>query len=138
MHTGSTFILDVHSRIFFRSISGSFSSIFDIWKVLINLWFDYVTGLTIVIKKYCVYFRDTKDSLDRTLIQLAELQGSIDKVKSDSQEVINKYKQVRILFFPIFKKKTFSNNWCDDWLEIGVGWYIYWLIDWLIDLRRNL
>ena len=68
------------------------------WKVLINSWFDNVTGLKIVIKKYCVYLRDTKDSLDRTLIQLAELQGSIDKVKSDSQEVINKYKQVRILF----------------------------------------
>ena len=68
------------------------------WKVLINSWFDNETGLKIVIKKYCVYLRDTKDSLDRTLIQLAELQGSIDKVKSDSQEVINKYKQVRILF----------------------------------------
>ncbi len=80
------------------------------------MWFDYVTGLTIVIKKYCVYFRDTKDSLDRTLIQLAELQGSIDKVKSDSQEVINKYKQVRILFSDI-EKKTFSNNWWDEMID---------------------
>ena len=38
--------------------------------------------------------RETKESLDRTLVQLAELQSSVDKVKAEAKEVIDKQKQV--------------------------------------------
>merc|ERR1719414_1432365 len=37
--------------------------------------------------------KETSDSLNRTLAQLAEVQGSVDKVKADCQEVIDQHKK---------------------------------------------
>lgn len=57
--------------------------------------------------------KETKESLDRTLSQLAEVQGSVQAVKTEYQELINKQKEKVTNQFtyltPLFLNYWFSN-----------------------------
>ena len=68
----------------------------DKWKEEVKQMEHKLTAATSKLKTEADVHRETKDSLDKTKIQLAEVQASVDKVKADAEEVIQKTKQEEI------------------------------------------
>ena len=68
----------------------------DKWREEVKQMEHKLTAATSKLKTEADVHRETKDSLDKTKVQLAEVQASVDKVKADAEEVIQKTKQEEI------------------------------------------
>lgn len=63
------------------------------WREECRMTETKLSGITSKYNSEQESHRETKETLDRTLSQLAELQGSVDKVRGEYQEMIDKQKE---------------------------------------------